>query len=287
MKNAFLILLFSLQFFSCGRNQMDATKLLAERDSIIEANRKQQSELNEIQQVIDIVTISLDSIAQQERIIYSPLEIRQLSKHRILENLKSFEELIQRQRTVINTLQDSLNQVGNTSTFKLRQMIAFLNEELAKKDVTIEKLRREITSKNKGLDKLKTNITTLQENVSSLQTENEIQKEALVIQDKTLNACYIKVGTKKELKEAGIITGGTLLQKAKINYNNLTPQKCTVIDIREVNEITLNSKRPKILSPVPSSDSYTIRENGNGTSTLRITNANKFWSVSSYLIIQL
>ena len=54
-----------------------------------------------------------------------------------------------------------------------------------------------------------------------------------------------------------------------------------------INEITLKSNNPKILTPQPSNRSFHFEESGDGSCTLVITNPTLFWSVSNFLIIQL
>lgn len=58
------------------------------------------------------------------------------------------------------------------------------------------------------------------------------------------------------------------------------------IDIRNYNDINLNSKKPQIMTQMPAG-SYEITQNANGTSTLHIKDVNKFWSVSKFLVIKL
>ena len=53
-----------------------------------------------------------------------------------------------------------------------------------------------------------------------------------------------------------------------------------------MNEIPLNSSSPKILTQMPTS-SYKIEKKSKNQSTLYILDANAFWSVSNFLIIQL
>jgi hypothetical protein len=49
--------------------------------------------------------------------------------------------------------------------------------------------------------------------------------------------------------------------------------------------IVIESKSPKLITAKPES-SYELTKNADGTTTLKITDAKAFWSVSPYLIIQ-
>lgn len=59
----------------------------------------------------------------------------------------------------------------------------------------------------------------------------------------------------------------------------------TQIDIRTDKEIKLYSKSAKLLTNHPEG-SYSLVKDAKGQYILKITNPNKFWSVSRYLVIQ-
>ncbi len=109
------------------------------------------------------------------------------------------------------------------------------------------------------------------------------QNHILQTQDEMLNEGYIKTGTKSELKDAGLLKGG-FMRKSKLDISTIDKIQFKTIDIRVTTEISLNSGNPKILTQMPD-DSYSIEKKGK-TSTLRIINPDKFWSISKYLIIQ-
>lgn len=283
MKNILFVLPLVL-LFSCTGGGMDASKFLAERDSIKSVTERQQLELNELDSVMSIVALSLDSIVQTEQQLYYPQEGRKLSRKDVLNNLEHFKELLERQRKMIGSLQDSLqNRGGNTE--KLTRIIAFLNQELAEKDQTIQNLRREITQKNRNIADLKKDVEVLQENVAVLDEKTKMQEQALVVQDEIINEGYVKIGTKKELQKAGILSKGKLFSKSKLDYANLRKESFMKVDLRNFSEIPINSKSIKILTAMPE-DSYTIVKAGDSV-VLRITNPASFWSISYFLVIQI
>ena len=59
----------------------------------------------------------------------------------------------------------------------------------------------------------------------------------------------------------------------------------TQIDIRRDKEIKLYSKDAKLLTVHPDG-TYELVKDEKGLLTLKITNPNKFWSVSRYLVIE-
>ena len=282
MKNTIWVWILLL-LCSCGGRGIDATRFLAERDSIKNVTERQQQELNELDSVMSIVAISLDSILQTEQQLYYPQEGRKLSRKDVLNNLEQFKELLERQRRTITSLQDSLqNRGGNTD--KLMRIIDFLNLELAEKDQTIQNLRNEISQKNKSITKLEKDVVVLQENVAILDEKTKVQEQALVVQDEIINEGYVKIGSKKELQEAGILSKGSIFSKRKLNYDALKKEDFMKVDMRNFTEIPIKSESIKILTAMPE-DSYVVVKAGDSV-VLRIVNPTSFWSISYFLVIQ-
>ena len=94
---------------------------------------------------------------------------------------------------------------------------------------------------------------------------------------------YYIIADKETLKEKGLLK--TSLFSKKLNNNNITKDLFAEADSKELKTLTINSTSPKVLSQNPEG-SYTLTKNEDGTTTLVITDAEKFWNVSRYLIIQ-
>lgn len=277
-------LMLAFLFFSCGGGSMDASKFLAERDSILDVNERQQKELDDINFVMAEVSACLDSIAEQEQFLYVSKEGIKLPKRTVLENLRSFEKLLNRQRQQIAMLQDSLYH-RKDSTSRYFRLVEFLNKELAEKDLTIQTLQKEIAVNKKNIAELQNQKVELERNVSDLQEKEKIHKQALEVQSDMLNECYVKVGTKKELQNAGLLVGKGLFSKKKVNNSNLDKELFMKVDIRNFKELPIQAKKIKIMTPAPPSASYTIEKTKNGV-VLRIQDPTMFWNASNFLIIQ-
>lgn len=277
-------LLLSLLLASCGSGGMDASKFLAERDSILDVNERQQKELDDINFVMAEVSACLDSIAEQEQFLYVSREGVKLPKRTVLENLRSFEKLLNRQRQQIAMLQDSLYH-RKDSTSRYFKLVEFLNKELAEKDLTIQTLQKEIAVNRKNITELQNQKDELERNVSDLQDKEKIHKQALEVQSDMLNECYVRVGTKKELQNAGLLVSKGLFSKKKVNNSNLNKELFMKVDIRNFKELPIQAKKIKIMTPEPPSASYVIEKTMNGV-VLRIQDPTAFWNASNFLIIQ-
>ena len=87
------------------------------------------------------------------------------------------------------------------------------------------------------------------------------------------------------MKDQKIITK-KFLQKTKVlEDDDFNKNYFTQIDIRTDKEIKLYSKEAKLLTAHPEG-TYELKKDDKGQLTLVITNPNKFWSVSRYLVIE-
>ncbi len=216
--------------------------------------------------------------------------MNKVSRAEMMRNIELYEQLLERQRQRIAALEDSLTSRGD-NLGRLTQIVNFLNRRLDEQEMQISGMRAELAGKNHNIRQLTSRVNSLTADVSSLtgklDTANQInamQQEALKVQDVVINDCFVRIGTKDELKDAGLIATG-FLKKTQLLATNFAPSKFTRVDIRQFTQVTLDSQKPKILTSMPA-DSYRLYRRGN-SSVLEITDPTRFWSVSNYLVIQL
>lgn len=279
------LLLLGLLAASCNGGKINS--LTSERDSIAYENQR----LNEF---LDIVAFSMDSINEQEKHIYLDKEGKPLSnKEQIRNNLKLFKYTLDEQRKRIEELEQELQKSDNERSQKLRSVIASLQAQLDEKDAMIAELQSELDQKNADISTLRNRVDNLTSNVTALSDQvdqlNEINQEkeadlqAANEKVSDMSIGYVIVGTKSQLSSAGVLKGG-FLKKKKVDLNDASNGNFNRIDIRSCNKIDIPGKNAKVLSSQPKS-SYVIEE-GHESSVLRITNSSQFWEGSRYLIVQ-
>lgn len=277
-KSLLLILSFAtLLSVSCGKNSQNDSDV-ATVDSTAMQENLEQEEINEMASVINGVSECLDSIQMQEHMIFNAKE-GTTNKQKILEQLKSFKELLARKESQINALMaknKNMSSSDKKTIQNLQKMVNYLSEQLVDKSKQVESLQESVQRKDAKIDELRYSN-------NELSNESEYLKEQNYQQDKQLNTCYYVVGSKSELKEAGLLK--TKLFSKKVNSENIDKKLFKQIDKRSFKKLVIDSKSPKIFSNNPPS-SYTITKNDDGTSTLEIIDSEKFWGVSSFLIIQ-
>ena len=162
--------------------------------------------------------------------------------------------------------------------------ITALKKQIEEKDQAIATLTEELEQRNYDISVLQENVSKLNTQVTTLEEESKVKDETIEAQTNLLNEAYVCIGTTKSLKELGVMKGG-FLKKAKLNMSEVNPSAFTKIDIRNTTSFNIPGKKPEILTQAPAG-SYTIKANGDGTSTLTVTDPEKFWSMTNYLVVR-
>lgn len=252
-------------------------------DSLQTAYDQRNADYNELNEFLSVIATGLDSIALQEGQILTPGESPSLNREQIKKNLDAYKQTLDTQRQRIDELEKKLK-TGNANSAQMKTIIASLKQQLAQKDEEIAQLRKQVDDQN-------VDINSLKENVENLRQHNEMQaglivsqQETILSQDASLNTAYIKIGTKKDLKEAGLLTGG-FLKKTKVDFTKIDKSLFRAVDIREVEKIDIPAEKAKVMTPQPE-NSYRIDKIGKNN-VLSIVNPEKFWGVSNFVIIEI
>ena len=197
----------------------------------------------------------------------------------IQENMQYIQDVMKQNRELIAQLQDKLKN-STLNVKSLERTIQNLQAQLESQNQRIQELEASLAEKNIVIAEQGDQIDNLNENVNNLTQENRQKSETLATQDKDLHTAWFVFGTKAELKEQKILKDGDVLKTGDFNKDYFTQ-----IDIRVVKEIKLYSKSAQLLTTHPAG-SYTLQKDQKGEYVLRITDANKFWSISKYLVIR-
>lgn len=252
-------------------------------DSLQTAYEQRDAEYNELNDYLGVIATGLDSISLQEGQLLKNDESPTLNREQIKKNLDAYKQTLENQRQRIAVMEKKL-QTNQKYSAHLRSIIATMKQQLAQKDEEIANLRKLVDDKN-------TDIAKLKENVANLRQHNEMQAgliasqaETITSQDASMHTAYIKIGTKKELKELGLLTGG-FLKKTKVDFTKIDKSLFKAVDIRTANKIDIPAKKAKVMTTQPE-DSYRI-DQVHKSLVLSVINPDKFWSVSDFVIIQI
>lgn len=280
---------------SCGSgvDKEKYDRLVAERDSIANVASANGAELDGLNAYLSDIAGCIDSISYHEQNLFAKVDPetgRSLTRNEIKERVKSFGEIIARQRQRLAMLGDSLNSstqknINSEEIERLTSMIAFLNSQLQAKETELGKLRSELATSKRSVAELTENVTSLKATTENLSRENESLDRTVAAQTEKINEGYLLIRTKKELEEMGVLKGG-FLKKTKFDAGNVDVASAQKVDTRHFNEVNLPSGKPKLLSQAPAG-SYTFEKIDKKNSKFIIIDTAAFWSLSKIVIIQL
>lgn len=275
--------LFALMctMIACG----DKTKSNPEADSLRTQLSAQMEEMDEMNLFLDAVNMSMDSVVNMEGTVLRTTGESPLSrKEQIQKNMEAYKLILQQQRERLDILEKKLKD-NNAYAGKMQKTIAALKQQLEEKDQAIIKLSEELEQRNFQIEELKDNVDNLNVQVAELEEDSKAKQEEIKEKTDQMNEAYVFIGDKDALKKAGLIEGGSLLKKSKLNTSNIDKKLFKKVDIRNVKSFQIPDSKPEVLTQMPAG-SYEITKTGNNSSELTITDPGRFWGVSRFLIIR-
>ena len=280
MKKYLLLLLIPV-FFACGRAaEKKAQELQAKSNSLLSQTMQKDEAINEFIRSINDIQGTLDTIKQKENIINLTTdrggELKISAKEQIKNDIQTIYSLMQKNKETISALSKKLKR-SSLKVDELNKMVERLNKDLADKASQIEDLRTKLAKLNASFEMANLKIDTLSRTVKDQGSQINSQTETIANQDEALNTAYYVIGTNKELKKSAVIKSGEIL-------SDFNKELFTKIDIRKVTEISILSKKAKILSIHPSS-AYKFTGDKKVIQALQILDYKAFWATSKYLVI--
>lgn len=276
---------------------------LEEQNKILLSQSQQQdSVLNDFLTTFNAFGENLDQIKERENLVSvesDDPELRKTGKDKILEDIHMIDQLMEQNRNMIAELEEKIKN-SDEKLSQFRNMIARLNRQLTERDGEIASLKEELVQKNFSIEELNVRVDNLNQVTEALTQQTQTQSARITQQDEkiknqsdeidakttALNTAYFVKGTAKVLKEKNILEkdGGFLgIGGTKKLGSDISESDFTRIDITEVFSIPLETKKAKLLTNHPT-DSYVIASENN-TEVLEITNPDKFWKNSRYLVV--
>ena len=280
MKNIWIMAMCLMALVACKQEKVAPE--LPQRSQVDSLRRIIEQKDNEINDMMGL----FNEVEEGFRLISEAEERVNLVKNgegadnaqRIRENIQFIQQRLSQNRELIAKLRQQLRE-SSIKGEQLKRTLDNLVQQLEEKDTQLRDLRAQLDAKDIHIAELDQAINDLHQDVDNLKGESQQKTNTINTQDKQLNTAWFVFGTKKELKEQGIIEGSKVLQ------GNFNKNYFTKIDIRVEKEIKLYSKSAKLLTMHPSS-SYTLARDSKDQYVLRINNPQIFWSTSKYLVIQ-
>lgn len=279
---------YVISLIGCVENSQKYKSLQARLDSLNTVHAVQDNEMESVFTALNEISAGMQSLREAENLL--TLEAQQENKagnksQKQLEQLKRDVGSISAAIATYREQVSKLEQSNKRQSAEFKKLISSLNAELEQRNLKIVEITKQLADKDQLLMVKTQEIGNLNQNVADLNKESAGQKETISKQDQTIHLANYLIGSRKELKEADVISRQGLFcppivssQAQKANFVS--------VDMREQKSIPLNSKKAKVLS-VHASDSYSLEEGEDGMLILKIKDVNTFWKQTRYLVVMI
>ncbi|NNF02051.1 MAG: hypothetical protein HKN22_05160 [Bacteroidia bacterium] len=294
-KNLLLIVLATVAVISTGIaiSQFSQKQNLKEQIQVEMANMEEHLLDTYSQIESNLAEISAHEGILRENLMNNETDGAISPEDRIQREIKIIEMLIAENNKLITDLND---QVGT----KDKQLEKY-SSQVASLNVRVKKYREKAEQLIIENGELSKNLALSEEDKAGLNKELAskaiaIQERDSIIDEKTgevldreakLNAAYYVVGTFQELKSANIVDkeGGIVgIGATKTLKEDFDPSLFQQVDRRQVNIIPVFSKKAELITN-HNTNSYEWVIEDEGVKCIKITDHEKFWENSKYLVV--
>lgn len=284
-KSLFIVGLGALLLASCAGK--DQKKI--DEDSVkiadLTAEYEEATNFNDSLMLLmgDIYT-GLDSINTQEGLLYN-MGAGDAADRRaeIRRNLSSIKARLAANKQLLATMEARVKASGNENSVQAKT-ISQLRQHIEQQDAKIAQLESDLSKAREEIGSLNDQVAETQEQVK---TETAAKEEALAAAEAAeneANTVYYAIGTNKELKNKGLLEK-KFLGSTKVLKGNFDASYFVKADKRTLTVIPTNSKKVKVWTNMPE-NSYRIIGEKDGPKSIEILNPERFWSLTSHLVIQ-
>lgn len=271
-KSIVLFTIIAALLASCQQGPNRKT-LMTQNDSLQNVISEREAALNEMISTMNFIEDGFRAINEAQGRINSSAAGNEISrKEAIASDMAFINNTLANNKAEIERLKNEISK-NKSASAQLKQMINKLQQQLVEKSDEIAALRKVLAGKE--LD-----IVQLDSTVTVLAVQNADSRRTIKRQENELNTVWYAIGTKSELKEEKILRSGDVLQEQDANLDYFTKA-----DKRSLTTIPTNAKGAKLLTIHPEG-SYRLERDKNKEYVLTITNPDKFWELSRYLVIQ-
>lgn len=283
MKTKFFIpfLAICVGLVSCGNPEEEAAKEKQLQDSLLQVQEDSLMQVFKLE-LEDIASVVNEVGTRNGLFDLDSMEGSTLSKDDIIRKVQGLDQVLNANQKKLDDIYSKMksNKVKNN---ELEKMIQAMQASIASRETEISDLMKMLQDKDLEIQDIKVRV-------DSMRKDNIMLTEEMLQMDEKMHEVHYVVGELKELKEKGIVTkeggilgvGGT----KKMDLSQLDDAKFTHIDERELTNISLFSKKAKLITNHPQG-SYEFKTNANDeVVSLVIKDRKKFWTASDYLVIE-
>ncbi len=262
-----------------------------EYQSLMSAHASLQDSMQRMQQEVSDITLSMNQIEKNlVKLRRDEMQIEDIRDEgtpkraqgdRIFLILAEMDAYMEENKTLIGKLDKQLAKSRHVNE-GLRRLVALQKQAILEKEAQVQELTQ-------SMARLKEEFTTTVAAKDAIISEQEAkltnQEKTILEKQTTLNTGYILYGDRQHLFDKGVLQseGGLLNKNVKLT-SQLDPGLFATIDIKKVQEIKIGvTRKQKALTIHPADSFYFVKTDGE--TYLKITDPERFWSVSKYLVV--
>lgn len=251
-------------------SKQELATAVTERDMLFALVKEISKDMEEIKRMENIMTVTPVS---------PEAGVKQYSQLR--NDMAALKRSIRKRRQQLADIEGQLQQ-SDLFTGELQDVIDIMRRQIDSQTAEIDNLNKKLLSANTHIVALTSTIDSLSQSIDEAHSERDSIGANAARFESELYTCYYIADNKSVLKEMRIIESG-FLRSTKLT-GEFDRNKFTAADKRTLAAIRLDTDKSKVLSSHPK-ESYRLINDGN-TNSLIITDPEKFWSNTNYLIIQ-
>lgn len=293
------VVLFLLVVLASGliifKSKTQIEQLTLQNENLSTTIEVRDSLVNEMTNTFDEIEQNLTFVRnKRDQMISVPQEGGKNSKEILVADIKLMNEMLEESSKKIEELDKKLSASGaQIKSFKNK--IAQLTKNIEEQDNLIQQLKAELEERDYKISEMDRTIVQLKGDIAqkddSIQTKSQLiaeKSKTITEKENQLNKAYFVAGTASQLLKKGVIDkeGGLLgIGKSKSISDNLNVNYFTQIDIRNANQLPINTKKARLISEHPV-NSYKLVEENDKIAYLEIENPEEFWKLTKYAIVE-
>jgi hypothetical protein len=273
-------------------------ELSDKQKQLASAEQAMMNQQNHVMAVYDQIEANLASIREHESMISKGFNgpensSNMMPEERIQNEINYVKYLIDENNKLIASLNDQINKkngriAGYEKTVKdFQTKVAKYQEQLDQLVAEKEALKNDLDNTMQAKNHLASQIDQFENEVVMKNGIIDQQNKQLLDKELALHTAYYKVGNYKTLRDQQILEkeGGVLgINRVTTLTENPDPDRFQKIDTREVTRIPIDARHWEIVTDQDPA-SYKLEYENNTAEYINITDPEKFWSKSQYLVI--
>lgn len=273
---------------ACSKNEQTAKSDDQDSQKIAGASKEDLeqavSDRDELLSLVNEISNGLADIKNLENIVATDGSETPSQKAKIRQDIAAIQAALTDRRQRLEELEKKLSS-SNVYTSKLSKTIESMKLQIENQTKEIASLTQQLSDAKAEIGSLNNQVDSLNTTVADVSGQRDVAQQEATNYNNQLNEVFIAIGSKKELKENRILEK-KFLSKTKILTGDFNQKFFSTQDKRTYEgQVLYGAKKAEIKTNQPK-DSYTLTKQGNNM-VLKVLNKDRFWSNTSYLVIQI